>query len=118
MALILLIFLIVPSPLATAQSPAGRPSNAALSTRIKRLLHTSFTSDEESNDAEEVEVKQILARNGLPTIREVGDEAAYDFVVLLASDHLMLELGSRILPTIRAAVANQDLPPDAGTFYE
>jgi hypothetical protein len=67
--------------LALALQPA--PSNPALAARISQLLHTVFTSnDDNEQQAAGEEARQIFRDRGLVTIAEVGDEAAYGFVVL------------------------------------
>jgi hypothetical protein len=115
---ILLLFLTFVAPPGKAQSDVTKPEDPALADHIKQLLHTVFTSEDESDQAEQAEIKAIFARHGLPTIRHVGDEAAYDFVVLLAKDSLMSELQAQVLPGIQSAAAHHELPPDAGVFYE
>ncbi len=117
MTWILLIFLALVFVPGRDQSSATDPVDPALAAHLKQLLHTVFTSEDKS-DAPEAEVKAIFAKHGLPTIREVGDEAAYDFVVLLTTDRLMLELQAEVAPRIRAAVARHDLSSEAGVFYE
>lgn len=113
----LLLLLILVLPFESAQLP-GNPAVPALGARIKELLHTELTSDEENSDAEDAAVKEIFRRQGLPTIGEVGEEAAYEFVLLLAGDKLLPELQDQVLPKIRAAVAHHELPADAGVYYE
>lgn len=114
----LLLFLILVAPSAKAQSDVTKPADAALADHIKQLLHTVFTSEDESDRAEETEIKALFAKHGLPTVQDVGDEAAYDFVVLLAKGPLMPEFQAQVLPRIQSAAAHHELPPDAGVFYE
>jgi hypothetical protein len=111
----LLLVLVVPPW--KIQSHQGKPADPTLAARIKQLVHIVLASDDES-DAPQAEVKVILAKHGLPTIREVGEEAAYDFVVLLTGDRLPRELQAEASSKIRIAAARHDLPPDAGVFYE
>jgi uncharacterized protein DUF6624 len=115
MPLLLLLALLL--PLESTQLPVN-PRDPELGARIKELLHTELTSDEENSDAEDAAVKEIFRRHGLPTIGEVGEEAAYEFVLLLAGDKLLPELQDQVLPKIRAAVAHHELPADAGVYYE
>ena len=96
---------------------ARPPTDPALAADIKQLTHKVLTADED-DAADAAKVKAILAQHGLPTIREVGDEAAYDFILLLTSDGVLQELQAEALPKIKAAVAQHELPPDAGVFYE
>jgi hypothetical protein len=99
------------------QLNARAPADLALAADIKQLTHKVLTADE-YDAADAAKVKAILAQHGLPTIREVGDEAAYDFILLLTSDGVLQELQAEALPKIKAAVAQHELPPDAGVFYE
>ncbi|MGH9493643.1 MAG: hypothetical protein ACRD3B_01495, partial [Candidatus Sulfotelmatobacter sp.] len=55
---------------------------------------------------------------GLPTIAEVGDDASYDFIVLLSGDDLLARLSSAALPQIKAAGTQGSIPTDATTYYE
>jgi hypothetical protein len=113
---ILLTMLALVFPSANQLNARG-PADPALAADIKQLLHKVLTADED-DAADAAKVKAIFAKHGLPTTREVGDEAAYDFVLLLTSDRVMQELQAEVLPKIKAAVAQHELPPDAGVFYE
>ena len=117
MATILLLFLtLLHSPLA-AQS-GSVPTDPVLATRIKLLVTAELTGNDENTDREDAEVRKIFSTYGLPTISEVGDEAAYDFIFLLSSNSLLPELQGQTLLRLRAASAHDEIPADAGVFYE
>ena len=61
---------------------AAQPRNERLASRIDQLFHQAFSDDRTSRDAD---VNALYAQFGLPRIAEVGDSAAYEFVVLLSS---------------------------------
>jgi hypothetical protein len=89
----------------------------ALAARIPQLLHTMLTSDDESDQAAvEAEAKRILAERGLATIADVGDEAAYEFVVLTCSPGPALQ--ARVLALARQALARHQLARDAVLYCE
>ena len=57
-----------------------------LAARIQDLLQVVLTTDDEKQkEAAEAEAKDIFTKRGLPTIAAVGDEAAYEFVLLTCS---------------------------------
>lgn len=60
--------------------------DAALAAKIHQLLHVDLTTDDERQEAAaEVEAKEIFRKGGLPVIAAVGDETAYEFVLLTCS---------------------------------
>jgi hypothetical protein len=97
-------------------APKTRITNPALAARIESLFHSSFTAEDDGEQA--AEAKRIYSQRGLPTVAEVGDLPAYEFVVLLASGKLSTELRDEILAKAKDAAAQHDLPPDALEFYE
>lgn len=103
----------MPSPCA-----ATRVTDRPLQERIERLFHTVFFADDESKEAlARSEVEQIYANQGLPRVGEVGDEAAYEFVVLLLSEKFPLAFRTEVLAKVNEAVARNEIPRDAATFY-
>lgn len=97
---------------------ADRVSNPVLSKKIDKLFHTIIDSNDESEEARaKSEVKAILAQHGLPTITEVGDEVAYEFVVLLAGGSSPLDLRQDVLKQIDQAATRHEIPLDAAKFY-
>lgn len=94
-------------------------SDSALTATIQRLFHTIITTDDQKEeDAARAEVKQIYAAHGLPAVNEVGDEASYEFVMLMSSEQLPLELRNEVLAKVERGVARHAIPPDAATYYE
>ena len=102
--------------LQTAAHVSAPPSDAAFAETIKQLLHTVLTSD--NTNAENAQVEHIFMTRGLPTIGEVGDQASYEFVVLLAGKDLSPKLRSEALPKIKSSGAQGTIPADAATYYE
>ena len=90
--------------------------DAALAARIQQLLQVVLTSDDEKQEAAvEAEAKEIFTKRGLPTISAVGDEAAYEFVLLTCSPG-PLEFQNRVLRKVREAANRGDVPADAATY--
>ena len=56
-----------------------------MAARISQHLHTVLAADGEQEEAAKADATQIFLKHGLPTIADVGDEAAYEFVVLMCS---------------------------------
>jgi hypothetical protein len=94
-------------------------TDTALAARIERLFHTIFTTEDDAIEAAaRSEVNEIYTQGGLPTVTEVGDEAAYEFVVLLEGQKLPPEFRPQIASRIKEAAARHETPSDAATFYE
>ncbi|HET6897901.1 MAG TPA: hypothetical protein VFK70_06125, partial [Vicinamibacteria bacterium] len=92
------------------------PIDPALVERIPQLLQAVLLGDDENQShAAIAEAKQIFLRRGLPTVAEVGDEAAYEFVVLTCSPG-PLEFQGKVLATARHS--RRALPPDALLYCE
>jgi len=96
---------------------ASAPSDPALAERIPQLLHAALSTDGESQKAATAEARQIFLRRGLPTVAEVGDEAAYEFVVLTCSPGPE-ESRARVLAEAKRALARHAVPPDAVLYCE
>ncbi|HTS75630.1 MAG TPA: DUF6624 domain-containing protein [Bryobacteraceae bacterium] len=89
---------------------------AALAARIQQLLHIVLTShDEKQEAAAKAEAKEIFTRQGLPGVAAVGDEAAYEFVVLTCSLELE-EFQSQVLEKAREEAKKHEIPADAATY--
>ena len=98
--------------------PARRAEDAALAAKIEKLLHTVLTTDDDAADAAaKAEMKTRFEQRGLPSIAEVGDEAAYEFVVL-AFYQQTEAFRARVLVEARQAAAKREIPADALTFLE
>jgi hypothetical protein len=96
----------------------GKTIDTSLSKKIERLFHTIVTTDDDSQAAAaRADVREIYAQHGLPTVAQVGDEAAYEFVVLLASPKLPFEFRSEVLTKVEESASHQELPSDAAVFY-
>lgn len=114
------MFLMILSLVSQAPTTAKhKAADTALATSIDRLFHITFSTDDEKEQAVAGSaIREIYAKHELPTVAEVGDEQAYQFVVLLASDKLPIGFRARLLPKIKEAEARRELPPDAATSYE
>ena len=98
--------------------PPAWAADTALAARIRQLLHTVLTTDNDADDAAaKAEMHKIFDARGLPTIAEVGDEAAYEFVVL-AFYQQPADFRQRVLVEARQSAERHEIPPDALTFLE
>jgi hypothetical protein len=108
----------VPVLLGSLLALASSPSDPALAARIPELLHVVLSADDESQDkAAMAEAREMFVRRGLPTVAEVGDEAAYEFVVLTCSPGPR-EFQARVLADAKRALARRAVPPDAVLYCE
>jgi hypothetical protein len=108
----------VPFLLGSLLALASPPSDPALAARIPQLLHVVLAADDESqNKAAITEAREIFSRRGLPTVAEVGDEAAYEFVVLTCSPGPS-EFQAKVLSQAKRALARRAVPPDAVLYCE
>jgi hypothetical protein len=91
--------------------------DAALAARIPQLFHTVIALDDDDPQvkAAEAELRQIFTRRGILTIDEVGDEAAYQFVLLLCSTGPM-PARTKALSSAQAALAKHGVPSDAVAY--
>jgi Family of unknown function (DUF6624) len=92
-----------------------QPTDPLLAAAIQRLFHATLTGDDGTESVSEA--IRIYRRKGLPTITEVGNEDAYEFVVVLASQKVPIDLRRQILSTAQRAGARHEVPADAATFY-
>jgi len=100
------------------QSAARGMTDPSLQEKIERLFQDVFFGDDETREAlGRGKAKEIYAQRGLPTIAEVGDEAAYEFIVLLLSDKFPLAFRMEVLAKVNQEVARHEIPQDAATFY-
>ncbi len=89
-----------------------------LATRIQQLFDLALTTDDEKQEAEAAaEVRDIFTRRGLPTIQEVGDRAAYEFVFLACSPSHM-PFPPRVLKKARDGATRNEIPADAVIYCE
>jgi hypothetical protein len=102
-----------------AAKTTPRASDAALTAKIQELFHTILTTDDDAQEAAaRASVLDIYKDRGLPSITQVGDEPAYEFVVLLASDKISSDLLAQILSKIKDAAARGELPADAAVYFQ
>jgi hypothetical protein len=90
--------------------------DAPLRARIQQLLHVALTTDDEKQEeAAEAEAKEIFAKRGLPTVAAVGDEAAYEFVLLTCSPG-PTEFQNQVLRKALAGAKSHEVPADAASY--
>jgi hypothetical protein len=91
--------------------------DAALATRVPQLFHTIKTLDDSDPQVRlaQAELRQIFTGRGILTAAEVGDEVAYQFVVLLCSTGPM-NARTGALSSARAALATGGIPADAVAY--
>jgi hypothetical protein len=107
--------MLFPQLIVTSLALLPGAKDPALAERIPQLLHTVWSGDEGQSTAAIAEAKQILQSRGLPTIDEVGDAAAYEFVVLTCSPGPPHEQ-AKVLAMVRRL--RHVLPPDALLYCE
>jgi hypothetical protein len=90
--------------------------DAVLRARIQQLLHVTLTTDDDKQKgAAEAEAKEIFTKRGLPTIGAVGDEAAYEFVLLTCMPGPP-EFQKQVLRKAQEAAKRHELPADAASY--
>ncbi len=112
MSLLLVLAIALAFPLTPGST---RPTDPTLSATIQRLFHSTFTSDDDRADI--AQAMRIYRKQGFPSITQVGDEAAYEFVVMLASTTVPTDIRRQILSKVREAAARDEVPSDAAIFY-
>src|SRR6266487_4117239 len=86
--------------------------DAVLAARIQQLVQIVLTTnDDKQEEAAEAEGKEIFRKRGLPGIAAVGDEAAYEFVLLTCSPG-PVEFQKRILQKAREGAKKHEVPAD------
>lgn len=114
----LLAALSVAGPNSPARTVAEHGQNVEQAAKIRELLWTVLTTDDDAADASaKAEMRKIFEHGGLPTVAEVGDEAAYEFIVL-AFIQGPTDFRARVLAEARQAAARNAIPADALTFLE
>jgi len=90
--------------------------DAVLAARIQQLLHVVLTTgDEKQEEAAEAEAKEIFLKRGLPRIAAVGDEGAYEFVLLTCSPG-PIEFQKKVLRKAREGAKRNEVPADAASY--
>jgi hypothetical protein len=102
---------------AIALQPAVRDN--VLAARIPQLFHTIIFLDDSDPQvkAAEAEIRQLFTTRGLLAVDVVGDEASYQFLVLLCSSGPM-NARTRALSNGKAGLAKGALPADAVAYCE
>src|SRR2546428_5954955 len=101
-----------PILLASRLALPSQPTDPELAVRIQQLFHTILVADDVKQEAAEAEARQIFLKRGLPTIAQVGDEAASEFVVLACAAG-PADFQAKILLKAKLAVSGHALAPDA-----
>ena len=92
--------------------------DAVLAARIQQLVQIVLTSDDDKQEeAAEAEAKEIFRKRGLPGIAAVGDEAAYEFVLLTCSPG-PVEFQRKVLRKAREGAKKHEIPADAASYCE
>jgi len=92
--------------------------DAVLAARIQHLLQIVLTTDDDKQEeAAEAEAKEIFRKRGLPGIAAVGDEAAYEFVLLTCSPG-PLEFQKQVLRKAREGAKRHEVSADAASYCE
>jgi hypothetical protein len=90
--------------------------NTVLASRIQQLLHTVLTTDDEKQEAAAgAEAKEIFRKRGLPAMADVGDEAAYEFVILTCSLE-PAKFQRQVLRKAEEGARRNEVPSDAVTY--
>src|SRR5258708_3785121 len=90
--------------------------DSVLAARIQRLLQVVLTTgDEKQEAAAEAEAKEIFRERGLPGIADVGDEAAYEFVLLTCSPG-PAEFQKQVLRKALDGAKRHEIPSDAASY--
>jgi hypothetical protein len=107
----------LPQLLATLLALQPGPKDPALAERIPQLLHTALAFGNEGQPEAAIgEGWQVFLNRGLPTVAEVGEEAAYEFVVLMCFSRP--EEQAKVLAEAKRALARHAVPPDAVLYCE
>ena len=113
----LFLFVALSSVFQTADS-RDQSTNPVPGATIESWFRAILISDDEARSAQALaEFKQSYDKHGLPTTGEVGDKAAYIFVLLLSSQSLPLDFRSHVLTKIDEAAARNEIPVDAAVYY-
>src|SRR5437899_1523969 len=98
---------------ALAMQPAALDD--ALAARVHRLFHTIITLDDSDPQVTgaEADLRQLSTTQGILTIRDVGDEASYQFLFLLCSTG---PVAARARVQDKVLAAKPDVPADAVVY--
>jgi hypothetical protein len=102
----------------STQRTPSPPTEPALAARIDQLVEKVLASEDDSKETETLaEARAIVERHGVPTTSQVGDAAAYGFVMLNMHAQPQ-DFRVQFLAKVREAAARHELPADAVTFAE
>jgi hypothetical protein len=91
-------------------------NDSVLAARIHHLIHVVLTTEnDKEEEAAEAEAKETFIKHGLPIIAAVGDEAAYEFVLLTCSSGPP-EFQSHVLRRAREEAKKHEIPADAASY--
>jgi len=101
-----------------APRPAAAARDVALAAQIEQLVETFLTTDDDGKrEAALSQARGIFERDGVPTLADVGDSAAYQFVLINMLGQPP-EFRLRFFAGVRNSAARHQLPADAVTFAE
>jgi hypothetical protein len=103
-------------PIMSLLVPQQEGGDAVLRARIQELLHVTLTTnDDKQEEAAEAEAREIFTKRGLPTVAAVGDEAAYEFVLLTCSPG-PAEFQNQVLRKAQEGAGKHEVPADAASY--
>jgi len=92
--------------------------DTALADRIERLVDAFLTSDDDGKNAAVLaDARAIFERQGIPSVAQVGDAAAYGFVLINMLGQPP-DFRSQFFASVQTAAARHALPEDALAFAE
>jgi hypothetical protein len=89
-------FIVAVLAIVTSTATVRSASDPSLARTIEEWFHSSIVSEDVT--IEITHAKQLYEEHGLPTVEEVGDLPAYEFVVLLVSSNLPIAFRSEVSP--------------------
>ena len=100
------------------RAPVAAAPDVALAAQIEQLVETFLTTDDDGkSEAALSQARGIFERDGVLTLADVGDSAAYKFVLINMLGQPP-EFRLRFFAAVRTSAARHQLPADAVTFAE
>jgi len=95
------------------------PANAALAARVSQLFENFEAGDDDqaAHKTAKDDVQEFIAKRGLLTVADVGDETSYT-IAMLACETAALGERDSLIVKLRTAAAKHDIPADAVTYCE
>lgn len=114
-----LVVALIPIALACARRETSRPKNdPALAGRIENLVETFLTSDDQVKSGSALsDAREIYERQDIPSVAEVGDAAAYGFVLINVLGQPP-EFRRQFFARLQEPAIRNGLPQDALAFAE